>query len=150
MVPAINIFLDSCILIEYTKGKGIDFLDNLINQNCNLYFNQIVASEFFHYIAGSCKKSPLAAKMSKEIHNVFKENNPIAFLENFQHVNCSQEIVEQEITFSTKYNLLPNDALILATCKIFDYKYLATYDPDFNEPCKQEGIVILNHSQTIE
>ncbi len=42
-----------------------------------------------------------------------------------------------------KYNLLPNDAIILAICKIHGIIQLASHDKDFVEPCKQEGITLL-------
>jgi predicted nucleic acid-binding protein len=42
-----------------------------------------------------------------------------------------------------KYNLLPNDAIILATCKIHSITKLASHDSDFIIPCKAEGIELL-------
>ena len=38
------------------------------------------------------------------------------------------------------YNLLPNDALILAICKIRNIGHLASYDSDFATACTGEGI----------
>jgi predicted nucleic acid-binding protein len=43
----------------------------------------------------------------------------------------------------SKYNLLPNDAIILATCKIHNITKLASHDSDFILPCKAEGIELL-------
>jgi len=43
-----------------------------------------------------------------------------------------------------QYNLLPNDALILATVKINYIDILASYDKkDFENPCKEEGIKLI-------
>jgi predicted nucleic acid-binding protein len=42
-----------------------------------------------------------------------------------------------------KYNLLPNDAIILATCKLHAITKLASHDRDFIIPCKAEGIELL-------
>ena len=43
-----------------------------------------------------------------------------------------------------KYNLLPNDALILASLKRHDIKHLASYDKkDFEHPCKIEKINLI-------
>jgi predicted nucleic acid-binding protein len=39
-----------------------------------------------------------------------------------------------------KYGLLPNDALILATCKFYGIKHLISLDRDFEEPCVEEGL----------
>jgi len=45
----------------------------------------------------------------------------------------------------SKYNLLPNDALILADCKLNSIDALATYDiRDFSRACKQEEIKLIN------
>jgi predicted nucleic acid-binding protein len=43
----------------------------------------------------------------------------------------------------SKYNLLPNDAIILATCKIHGITELASHDADFTIPCGEEGIELL-------
>lgn len=40
----------------------------------------------------------------------------------------------------TKYNLLPHDAIILATCKIHLIKNLASHDSELRLPCDAEGI----------
>ena len=42
------------------------------------------------------------------------------------------------------YDLRPNDAIILATCKYYGIKYLISIDNDFPEPCKKEGVVLIN------
>jgi predicted nucleic acid-binding protein len=43
-----------------------------------------------------------------------------------------------------KYNLLPNDAQILATCKIYGIAILASYDSDFATACQEEGITLMS------
>ena len=45
--------------------------------------------------------------------------------------------------FMITYNLLPNDAIILATCKIHGITQLASHDSDFILPCAAEGIELL-------
>jgi len=41
-----KIFVDSSILIEYIKGNRIDFYETLIEQNHDLYINQVVKVNF--------------------------------------------------------------------------------------------------------
>lgn len=43
----------------------------------------------------------------------------------------------------SKYNLLPNDALLLAACKTHGIPAFASFDPDFIAPCRGEGIRLL-------
>lgn len=42
-----------------------------------------------------------------------------------------------------KYNLLPNDALILATCKLNGIERIASYDNDFVAACTGERIQLI-------
>jgi predicted nucleic acid-binding protein len=42
-----------------------------------------------------------------------------------------------------KHNLLPNDAIILAACKIQKVHVLASYDSDFFKACAEEGIRLI-------
>lgn len=39
--------------------------------------------------------------------------------------------VQKSLDFSYKFHLLPNDALIAATCKFYGIKRIATFDKDF-------------------
>ena len=41
------------------------------------------------------------------------------------------DIINASIEISWKYGLLPNDALIAATCKHYGIKKIATFDDDF-------------------
>ncbi len=61
----------------------------------------------------------------------------------FQFLFNDKSLFELVPKLMIKYNLLPNDAIILATCKIHDIKQLASHDTDFIIPCKEEGIELL-------
>ncbi len=52
------------------------------------------------------------------------------------------KIVEEAPELMSKYNLLPNDAIILATCKLYGTK-LASHDSDFIIPCREENIELI-------
>jgi predicted nucleic acid-binding protein len=55
----------------------------------------------------------------------------------------SEVIIELVPILMSKYNLLPNDAIILATCKIHNITQLASHDKDFKTACDIEGITLL-------
>jgi predicted nucleic acid-binding protein len=42
-----------------------------------------------------------------------------------------------------EYNLLPNDAMILALCKMHSIRALASYDSDFETACAGEGVLVI-------
>ncbi|MFP4471907.1 MAG: type II toxin-antitoxin system VapC family toxin [Bacteroidales bacterium] len=140
-----KIFVDSGIFIEYLKGRKVNFFEYLIQQDHQLFINQVVLSEFlFHFIAAIGNKSPLAIKESGKIADCLKNQNPIDMLTGIQFCNHTAEISLLAIDFAKQFNLLPNDALILATCKFYDLKYLVTFDSDFEAPCKSLGIRIFS------
>ncbi|NPA39161.1 MAG: PIN domain-containing protein [Thermodesulfobacteria bacterium] len=47
------------------------------------------------------------------------------------------------------YGLLLNDTLVLATCKHYGIKHLISIDSDFPEPCKKEGIILINSAEKL-
>lgn len=146
-----KIFIDTNILVEYLKGKNTDFLESLLVSNHEgLFINQVVWSEIlFHYLALLANKSPLSVKMANEIASTFNDRNPFDMLPGVLHLNHSKLIGDEAFELMKKYDLLPNDALILASCKLNDIGFLATYDSDFEFPCRDLGIEILKNSNDI-
>ena len=85
----------------------------------------------------------MSVKEAGQIANSFGERNPLDMLPGFIHLGHNNEIAVKGFEFMKKYNLLPNDALILASCVNNQIKKLATFDSDFNIPCEELGIKIL-------
>lgn len=114
-----KIFVDTSIFVEYLKGNNTEFYEELlIAKYEGLYVNQVVFSEFlFYFIALQTNKSPLSAKMANEVSASFEHLNPVDMLPGIIHLGHNAEIAETALEFMKRYNLLPNDALILATCK---------------------------------
>lgn len=146
-----KIFVDSGIFVEYLKGRKVDFYEYLICEDYELFINQVVLSEFLYYYVGIVgNKSPMAIKESGKIADCLKVQNPIDMLPGIQFLNHTAEISQLTIDFSKQFNLLPNDALILASCKHFGIKYLASFDSDFNGPCSTLGIRIFNNETDLK
>jgi predicted nucleic acid-binding protein len=140
-----KIFIDSSVLVEYIKGNKTDFLEQLIASNHELFTNPIVYSEFmFYYLAVIGEKSPLSIKENKQIRAIIEKYNPIDLFLNFQLLPVNIEITVLSYKYMQKYNLLPNDALILATAKLSGIEYLASFDvTDFGIPCKKEKVKLI-------
>ena len=139
-----KIFVDTSILIEYIKGTKAKLLEELIISKYPLYINTIVYSKFmFHFISVTTGKSPFTIKNKKEIKNILEKYEPIKFLELFEILPETKQVTELSYLFMKKYNLLPNDSLILATCKIYDLDALASYDSDYKEIVEKENIKLL-------
>ena len=147
-----KIFLDSSILIEYVKGNKIDVLEAIVHPDSGYdpYINHIVYSEFlFHFLSLTARKSPLTLKNSSAISTLLTQDEPIEFIRNFSVVEMNTETIERSYEFMIKYNLLPNDALIFASCISHKIPCLATYDRDFIAICEQEEIQMIQNLEDI-
>ncbi|MDR6807911.1 putative nucleic acid-binding protein [Dyadobacter sp. BE34] len=142
-----KIFIDSSILVEFEKQTKTDLLLQLMSDKAlNLFVNCTVLSEYTYYLlAIEGGKSPRAIKEDENIGAILIRNNPEPFLSTFQMVALRPEVTTTFLEMMSKYNLLPNDALILADCKLNSIDTLATYDiEDFSLACDQEGIQLVS------
>jgi len=147
-----KIFVDSSVLIEYIKDSRPDLLEKLISSNHDLHTNGIVFSEFmFYYLAVIGEKSPLTIKENKQIKTTIEKYNPIDLFSYFITLPVDNDTVMLSYEFMKKYNLLPNDALILATTKLNGIENIATFDNnDFDIPCISESINMINSEKDIK
>jgi uncharacterized protein len=145
-----KIFLDSSILVEYVKGNKVELLDHLLNDaNSSLFISQIVISEFyFHALAAYGNKSPLSLKMSASISNIMRQHQPQKFLQLFNFLADDTLFIDATAQLMEKYNLLPNDALIIANCQYHNIQHIASYDiNDLTPVCKSENMVLISSVQ---
>lgn len=140
-----RIFTDSSLLSEYRKTTRTDLLDELLAHSIFvLCINQTVLSEYlFHHLAVFGGKAPLTIKSNRGIANVFHQKPPHPFLHLFEWLSDDDKMPHEAVHLMENYNLLPNDALILSSCKQHNIKALASYDPDFVTICQAEGIALL-------
>nr|WP_295929267.1 type II toxin-antitoxin system VapC family toxin [uncultured Dyadobacter sp.] len=148
-----KIFIDSSILVEFAKQTKTDLLLHLMSlDELDLYVNPTVISEYTYYLlAIEGGKSPRSVKEDGNIATILSENNPEPFLTIFQIASFQTEITVTFLEMMSKYNLLPNDALILADCKLNSINVLASYDvKDFSDACKKEGILLVSSISDLE
>ncbi len=137
-----KILLDTSVLIEYIKGNKTKLLENLLlEEKSKLYINDIIYSKFmFHFISVVSGKSPFTLKTKKEISKLLSNYEPLHFLENFEVLFVDEKIIKKSYEYMKKYNLLPNDSLILATYKVKNLNALASFDSDFIDIAGKEKI----------
>lgn len=91
-------------------------------------------------------KSPLSVKESKQIEVSLKKYELIDMFNNFQVLILDDTITKLSYDLMKKYNLLPNDALILATVIFNEMDILTSYDQkDFTEACLSENIKLVSN-----
>jgi len=138
-----KVFVDSSVLVEFVKGneRAREILNRLLELGAEVYINDIVFSEFiFHYISLKSGLSPLTMKGKKEVGKYINEMDPREFIDQFRVLDVNESVVNMAYDFIRKYSMLPNDAIILATCKFHEIDLLASLDRDFEEVCRLEGL----------
>ncbi|AGK61251.1 putative nucleic acid-binding protein, contains PIN domain [Archaeoglobus sulfaticallidus PM70-1] len=146
-----RVLIDSSLLIEYFKGnpKAVEIFENLKTSPVALLINPIVFSEVSYlFLRYSTKKSRF--DFTPEVVKSSKIETLFVLLNSFGILDLTKEIVILAENIMVKYGLLPNDALILATCKFYGIKYLISLDGDFKEPCVKEGIELIESAEKLK
>jgi len=140
-----KVMIDSSILIEYIKQTKTVLLTSLLKDTITAcYVCEVVVSEFlFYYLKINATASPLSLRSSKRIKPILENTSDYTLLHLFHFLTTDKQLYNMVPHFMSKYNLLPNDAIILATCKMHGITKLASHDADFAIPCGEEGIELL-------
>ncbi|MEI6407960.1 MAG: type II toxin-antitoxin system VapC family toxin [Bacteroidota bacterium] len=139
-----NVFIDSGLLIEYEKQTQTELLETLMESNRQIFINPIVASEYLYQLLGIIGgRSPMSICESGKISETLSQHDTKTFLSSFQILPIPDAALPLAIDFMQKHNLLPNDAIILASCKLQNVKVLASHDSDFLKACTAEGIQLI-------
>lgn len=145
MVSAMKVFIDSSLLVEYEKQAKTELLDALLESKNLLYINPIVVSEYLYQMLGILGgRSPMAISESKKIAATLESHDLSSFLSEFRMLPIPDAAISESVAMMIKHNLLPNDAIILASCKLQNVVVLASYDSDFAIACKVEGIRLIS------
>ena len=109
-----------------------------------LQINSAVLSEYmYHWLGNNGGKSPRSLQQSGQIGSVLQSGDQTKFLSQFTILPSDNRIVPIYLDLMQRYNLLPNDALIVATAKLHGIPAIASYDPDFDPACQGEGIQLI-------
>ncbi|TKK67697.1 PIN domain-containing protein [Ilyomonas limi] len=140
-----KVMIDSSMLIEYIKKSKIALLDSLLGDSTlTCCICEVVVSEFlFYYLKINATASPLSVQSSKRIKPVLENSLDYLLIQLFHFLPTNNSLYNTVPRLMSKYNLLPNDAIILATCKMHNITKLASHDTDFIFSCQEEGIELL-------
>ena len=132
-----SVFIDSNAIIKYFTGDTTakDALAPVINYEVEGYINSIVYSEVI-YIAIKLltrKKAYELKENPESIKNAIKAISKHAeFIQTyFKELEINDKVKQIAIEIMKEYGLLPNDALIAATCKYYGIDVILTFDEDF-------------------
>ncbi len=129
--------IDTNVIIKYYTGdiEARKALEPVINGEITGFINNIIFSEVIFILlklltgmkAYELKKKP---PIIKDI--IKKIDKQIMFLrEYFVELEISEDVKQMALAVMSQYGLLPNDALIAATCKQNGIGTIVTFDEDF-------------------
>jgi len=123
-------FYDSSLIIEGYKNNqsAVSIYQKLASIEHEAFTNVIVWSEVSYIL------------ISKKCFSV--EELKLRF-ETLTFLNSNRQLYELAFEFIKNYNLKPNDAFILASCKYYKIPNLVSLDSHFILPCKTEGIHLI-------
>lgn len=143
-----RVLIDSNIFIEYFKGNktAAAILEELLTGEYELFINAIVYSEvLFIFLTSSTGLSAKSLKKKPEL----VRNTPIEkvteFLGEFKVAEINDVVLQTSSQLLREYGLLPNDAIILATAKVYDMD-LATMDSDFQKTANGENVKLITQA----
>jgi predicted nucleic acid-binding protein len=134
-----RIFLDSSVIIGLFSGDddAEKILGKIIGES--LCVNDVVFSEVVYksMVLKFLEKEPKFSlkKLKRNIDKyIYLYKEFLKFLREFEieFLAIPEEGIEIASSLARKHKLLPNDALIAATCKYYGITKIATFDPDFD------------------
>jgi len=140
-----NIFIDSSVMIGLFIGdeKAHKLLSKLINDSFMLCINPIVFSETmfkvtFHIaledgIKGVYDLKQNLSRYSWVYEEVKEKIDKMIKMGYLKILDTNWDVLKLSSEIGEKYNLLTNDAIIIATCKYYGINKLATFDSDFEK-----------------
>jgi len=131
-----GVFVDSNVIIHHLAGdnKAKEIIENVERGGDTGYINQIVVSEvIFICLKLKTKKSAFELKKAPDIVKRVDLKNVYELLDTFIELQSDKEITRSAEDVIARYGLLPNDALIAATCKHHGIRKLATFNGDFKQ-----------------
>ena len=131
-----GVFVDSNVIIHHLAGdnKAKEIIENVESGGDTGYINQIVVSEvIFICLKLKTKKSAFELKKAPDIVKRVDLKNVYELLDTFIELPSDKGITRSAEDVIARYGLLPNDALIAATCKHHGIRKLATFNGDYKQ-----------------
>ncbi|MEL9990289.1 MAG: type II toxin-antitoxin system VapC family toxin [Thermoproteus sp.] len=134
-----KVFFDSNVLIKYLYGSddARGLVERALDGDWTGYINDVVISEVFYgylRLATGLPKHELRRYISREgpALGSLLERDVVPLLEGFEVLPTDAD-AHEVADIMGRFGLLPNDALIAATCRHYGIDMIATFDEDFKK-----------------
>lgn len=134
-----SVFIDSNVIIKYFQGDNAAkmVLQPVISSYIEGYINSIVFSEVMYFairIKTGLKPFDLKRNPKAVSDAIAAAKDQIGFIKQyFKELEINDEIKDLALQEMKDEGILPNDALIVATCKYYSVGTIITFDTDFKQ-----------------
>ena len=144
-------FIDSNVILDYFYGDDTAReIIEIADSNGEIFINGIVLTEVsIRYLKDVTGERSYTLKHRSELVKNVDKSPLYAVLGRFLYLPDNVLIGEDAVTLMDIYGLLPNDAIILATCRFYGINYLISFDSDFKKACEEEGITLVNSKEKL-
>ena len=128
-----GVFIDSSVFLDFLEGK--EKAKTILEEYSGLEgcINSIVFSEVLYvYIKAETEMKSYELKKHPELVKSVELKEIEDLLGRYRTLDVGEAVQSKADVLIKKYGLLPNDALIAATCKHYDIRKIATFDSDFD------------------
>ncbi|WP_240911778.1 type II toxin-antitoxin system VapC family toxin [Thermococcus sp. M36] len=145
-------FIGSNVILDYFYGeKRAKEVIEAAKSLGDVFINGIVLTEVsIRYLKDSTGKKSYTLKHSPQLVREVDKSPLYSILDGFSYLSDNALIGEEAIVLMDIYGLLPNDAIILATCKFYGIDYLISFDTDFKRACDGERITLVDSKEKLE
>ncbi len=131
-----GVFIDSSFFIKFLEGdkKTLPLMKDVENGKSNAFINSIVFSEVL-YVSMKAMSNLRSFDLKKKPEYV--KDLDLAdirtLLDRFTVLPLNKHVHDLSWEIIKENGLLPNDAIIAATCKVYGISQIATFDSDFGK-----------------
>jgi len=145
-------FVDSNVIINYFYGDDTaKEVVEIAEKFGEVFINGIVLSEVsIRYLKDMTGEKSYTLKHNPELVKPVDKDPLYAIIGKFLFLSDNVLIGLNAVSLMDMYGLLPNDAMILATCKFYGIEHLISFDEDFENACKNEGIMLIGTVQKLK
>jgi len=148
----LRFLIDSNVILNYFYGdENAREIIEIAESAGEIFINGIVLTEVsIRYLKDETGEKSYTLKHKPELVKNVDKSPLYAVLGKFLYLPDNVLIGEDAVTLMDIYGLLPNDAIILATCKFYGIKYLISFDSDFRGACGREGIILIDSKEKLD
>ncbi len=139
------VFLDSSMILRYLSGDELA-KQIILDRSIAFAINDVVVNEIAFGAIRRAFEKAFGRYLFFELKELVRKRDPKILIgyelvekfltclemeQRFVYLPITKEMASESLSIARNHGLLPNDALIVATCRFYGITTIATFDEDF-------------------